>query len=195
MKTLDVAELRSKIDDRYVDFAQIRTLLGVSTVAEDSGVKFSDPSYEGEIRGQCPLCGKDKSFCVNLNTNRFNCFGKECRLKGGGVLDFMSKLHRISAREASQLLACAYGLPPYSGEPIPERNETQNHNPKPAIRGNGVESVPGPEDPITRSEFNDLKERFDRLSKLMFKYIMDNDEPGGIAEEYDPPLTKHHVTQ
>lgn len=193
MFKLDVVELRPKIDmeGRYADFGQIRSLLSVSTVAEDSGVHFSDPSFEGEMRGRCPACGKDKSLAVNINTNRFNCFGKGCILKGGGVIDFFSKLNSITSKEACHLLSCAYGLPPYSSESEPVKPKDIN----PTIRDNGVESTPAPNGPVTRSEFNDLKARFDRLSTFFWSYMLEHDDPGGIAEEYDPPLTKHHVTQ
>ena len=193
MKKLDVAELRSKIDmnGRYVDFAILRSALSVSTVARDSGVNLMEPTFEGECRGTCPKCDREKSFTVNLNTNRFNCFGKDCALKGAGVIDFFSKLNQTSAKDASHFLAYAYGIQPYGSEPVPEENQSS----KPAIRGKGVESVPSFEGPVTRSEFNDLKARFDKLSKLVFVYALGNDDPGGIAEDYDPPLTSHHVTQ
>ena len=195
MKKIDVAELRSKIDmtGRYVDFAILRSALTVSTVARDSGVQLTEPTFDGECRGTCPKCSREKSFTVNVNNNRFNCFGKDCTLKGAGVIDFFSKLNQISAKDTSHLLAYAYGIQPYSSEPVPE--EAEDQSPKPAIRGKGVESSPSFEVPVTRSEFNELKARFDKLSKLIFVYALGNDDPGGIAEDYDPPLTSHHVTQ
>ena len=45
------------------------------------------------------------------------------------------------------------------------------------------------------SEFDDLKARFERLSKFVWTHMLQNDAPGGIADEYDPPLTNHHFTQ
>lgn len=193
MKKLDLAELRLKIDmdGRYVDFAILRSALSVSKVAGDSGVKLSDPTFEGECRGTCPKCKKEKSFKVNINTNRFNCFGKGCNLKGGGAIDFFSKLNEVSAKDASHLLACAYGIQPYlSGPPA-----KQNGKPNPQPNGNGADSTPASGGVVTRSEFDDLKARFDRLSKFVYKYLLEPDSPGGIADEYDPPLTKHHITQ
>ncbi len=193
MKKLDVAELRSTIDTngKYVDFAILRAALTVSTVAQDSGVQLTEPTFNGECRGTCPKCDREKSFTVNLNTNRFNCFGKECSLKGAGVIDFFSKLNQVSAKDTSHLLAYAYGIQPYSSEPVSEESESS----KLAIRGKGVECSPSFEGPVTRSEFNDLTARLDKLSKLVFVYALGNDDPGGIAEDYDPPLTSHHVTQ
>lgn len=193
MKKLDVAELRSKIDmdGLYVDFAVIRTALTVADVARDSGVELSAPSFEGECRGTCPLCGKDKSFTVNINTNRFNCFGKGCNLKGGGVIDFFSKLNKVSSKDSSHLLACAYGIQPYSSEPVAEHNG----KPNPQVNGNGAESPPANRGAVTRAEFDGLKAKFERLSNIVWTHMLQNDALGGIAEEYDPPLTNNHVTQ
>jgi hypothetical protein len=193
MTNIDVVELRRKIDldGRYVDFAEVRTALQVSTVAEDSGVHLSDPSYEGELRGKCPLCLKDKSLAINMNTNRFNCFGKGCSLKGGGVIDFFTKLYHVTSKDASHMLACAYGIAPYSSEPGEEKTKAIN----PRIRGKVVENPGENGEIVTRSEFNELKIRFDRLSSFVWNHVLDNSDPGGIADEYDPPLTRQHVTQ
>jgi CHC2 zinc finger len=196
MKKLDVAELRSKIDmdALYVDFGVLRSAVSVANVARDSGVELSVPSFEGECRGTCPKCKKEKSFTVNINTNRFNCFGKGCNLKGGGAIDFFSKLNEVSAKDASHLLACAYGIQPYSSdEPVAEQNGKPKPNPQ--VNGNGADSEPANRGLFTRSEFDDLKARFERLSNIVWTHMLENDAPGGIAEEYDPPLTKHHVAQ
>ncbi len=120
MISLDIAELRSKIDveGKYVDFSVLRTALSVVKMVRDLDVSLSDPNRESECRGTCPKCGKDRSFSLNTNTNRFNCFAKGCHLKGGGVIDFFSKLFEVSAKEASHLIACAYGIQPYGQETI-----------------------------------------------------------------------------
>lgn len=199
MKNLDVAELRSKIDIKglYVDFGILRSTLTVSTVVRDLGVELSEPSFEGECRGTCPKCKKEKSFTLNINTNRFNCFGKGCKLKGGGVIDFFSKLNEVSAKETSHLLACAYGIQPYSSEPVAEQNGKPNLQPN----GNGTkpesEREPAQKNrgTVTRAEFDDLKERFERLSNIVWTNMLENDTPAVIADEYDPPLTNQHVTQ
>lgn len=115
MVNLDVAELRSKLDldGKYVDFNLLRTALTVVKVVGDLGVELPEPTKEGECRGKCPKCSKERSFCLNVNTNRFNCFAKGCNLKGGGVIDFFAKFYQVSAKEASHLLACVYGIQPY----------------------------------------------------------------------------------
>ncbi len=85
MVNFDIAELRSKIDTEklFVDFGILRAALSVVKVVRDLDVTLSEPSREGECRGRCPKCQKEKSFSLNINTNRFNCFAKGCTLKGG----------------------------------------------------------------------------------------------------------------
>ena len=206
MKNLDAAELRSKIDleNLYVDFGILRSALSVSTVAEDSRIELSVPTFEGECRSTCPKCKKEKSFTLNLNTNRFNCFGKGCKFRGGGAIDFFSKLHEISAKETSHLLACAYGIQPYSSEPVVEANEPTNSNSQ-HIEASGKSLTPKPTNGgvVTRGEFEDLKARFERLSNYVWDQMAAdvsyeseavNTVPS-IANEYDPPLTTNHVTR
>jgi hypothetical protein len=116
MINLDAAELRSKLglETKYVDFSLIRASLTVTALVADLNIFLSEPTEEGECRGKCPKCGKDRSFVLNVETNRFNCFAKGCNLKGGGVIDFFSKFAEVTAKEASHLLACAYSIEPYA---------------------------------------------------------------------------------
>ena len=118
MVNLNIAELRLQIDleGNYVDFGFLRTALMVAEIVGDMNISLSGANKEGECRGQCPKCQKEKSFSLNINTNRFNCFAKGCTLKGGGVIDFCAKLYEVSAKEASHLIACAYGIQPYNQE-------------------------------------------------------------------------------
>jgi len=128
MVNLDAAELRSKIDleSKYVDFAILRATLSVVKVVKDLNISLNDPN-KGECRGTCPKCQKEKSFSVNINTNRFNCFARGCTLKGGGVIDFFAKLFEVPAKEASHLLAYVYGIQPYAQEaPVEAGNNQAN---------------------------------------------------------------------
>jgi len=134
MVTLVVAELRPKLDMNglFVDFNVIRTALSVKTITGNLGVSLSLPTEEGECRGKCPKCAKDRSFALNVNTNRFNCFAKGCNLKGGGAIDFFAKLNEVTAKEASHLLACAYGIQPY----IQSAEDSENHSVKETVNEN-----------------------------------------------------------
>jgi hypothetical protein len=126
MVNLDVAELRSKLDldGKYVDFSLLRSTLSVITVVSNLDIYLTEPNKEGECRGRCPKCDKDRSFVVNINTNRFNCFGKGCNLKGGGVIDFFARLYSVSAKQASHLLAYVHGVQPY-GEEVVNSSQSQ----------------------------------------------------------------------
>ncbi|MBA4184423.1 MAG: hypothetical protein H0X49_10485, partial [Acidobacteria bacterium] len=95
-------------------------------------IELSEPSKEGECRARCPKCAKDRSFALNTNSNRFNCFAKGCNLKGGGVIDFFGKLYETTAKEASHLLACAYGIQPYFQE-MPIKTAISDSNTKTAV--------------------------------------------------------------
>src|SRR5688572_28890949 len=151
MKNLDVAELRSKIDvdGLYVDFGVLRSALSVVDVARDSGVQLSEPTFEGECRGTCPKCKKEKSLTLNISSNRFNCFGKGCNLRGGGAIDFFSKLNDVPAKDASHLLAYAYDFQPYGSELIAEQNGDTN----PQL-DDGAESPQASRRVVTRAEFD-----------------------------------------
>ncbi len=131
MVNLDTAELRLNLDleGKYVDFSLLRTSLTVTKLIEDLQIALSEPSKEGECRGKCPKCDRDRSFSLNIKTSRFNCFAKGCALKGGGVIDFFARLNEVPAKEASHLLACAYGIPPYNQEIIEAANNRANETP------------------------------------------------------------------
>ena len=130
MVNLEIAQLRSKIDTEklYVEFGLLRNALSVARIVKDLNISLSEANKEGECRGTCPKCQREKSFSLNTNTNRFNCFAKGCVLKGGGVIDFFGKLFEVSAKEASHLLACAYGISPYTQAVVAANNQT-NENP------------------------------------------------------------------
>lgn len=191
MVNLDVGELRSKIDINglYVDFGILRSALNISTVAKDSGISLSEPTYEGESRGKCPKCGKQRSLSLNINTNRFYCFTKNCAFKGGGAIDFFARLNDTSAKDASHLLACAYGIQPYNSGSVPE----PNGKPKKEEAVENTEEPKEGKDVVSREEFDELKARFERFTSIVWVYMLENDPPGRESADYDPPLTRNHV--
>jgi hypothetical protein len=173
MVKLDIADLRPKLDleGKYVDFNTLRTALSVEKLVRDLEVNLKDPTNEGECRATCPKCKKERSFALNINTNRFNCFTKGCFLKGGGVIDFVAKLYEVPAKEASHFLACAYGIQPYSQETVsqskPEENQVSEKPPaelknKPLDRSREV---------VSREEFEALEKRFERLSYIVWSLL------------------------
>jgi len=184
MVNLDVAELRSEIDleGKYVDFSFLRTALTVAKIVKDLGLEMTEPTKDGECRGKCPKCGKDRSFCLNITTNRFNCFAKGCILKGGGVIDFFAKLYEVPAKEASHLLACAYGIQPYTQKPVNVFATT-------TARPNGQKAKteePPTERPVkgrevSRAEFDELERKFERLSVIVWSLVCEKGD-------FDDPL-------
>ncbi len=183
MKQINLATLRPKLDleGKYVDFSVLRTALAVATVARDLETNLSEPSKDGECRGTCPKCGKEKSFSLNINTNRFNCFAKGCILKGGGVIDFVAKLFEVPAKEASHLLACAYGIQPYTQEPVAasavttaESSQQKAKTEKPPTER------PVKSGEVSRAEFDELQKKFERLSVIVWSLVCekgDIDDP------------------
>ncbi len=199
---MDLGYLRSKIDmeKSYVDFGVLRTALNVTVVAKDLGVKLSEPSYEGECRAKCPKCGKERSLSVNINTGRFYCFAKSCPFKGGGAIDLFSRLHEISAKEASHLLACGYGITPYGEIALPEIEEVEEVS-KSALETmeeqtekKKVVAALDKDSWVSQKDFRELESRFNRLSNLFFGHLLECDRSNGVEKEYDPPLTKSHAT-
>ena len=192
MIKLNLADLRSQLDleGKYVDFSLLRTTLRVAKVAGDLDINLSEPSKEGESRGTCPKCGKDRSFALNINTNRFNCFNKGCILKGGGVIDLFAKLYEVPAKEASHLLACAYGISPYSQSQVNE----PPHSEKP-ISEKAPEAAAPPKrservrETVNRAEFDELEEKVERLAHMVWSLMfergeIDEDAPA-IFDEQD----------
>lgn len=178
MVKLDIAKLRPKLDleGKYVDFNTLRTALSVQTIVRDLEINLTEAAQEGECRATCPKCKKQRSFALNINTNRFNCFTKGCFLKGGGVIDFVGKLFEIPAKEASHFLACAYGIQPYSPEPVSESKPAEKTvSEKPPAQ---TETAPPDRsrEVVSREEFDALEKRFERLSYIVWSLLFESGE-------------------
>lgn len=178
MVKLEIEKLRPKLDleGKYVDFNTLRTALSVEKLVKDFDVNLTDPTNEGECRATCPKCKKQRSFALNINTNRFNCFTKGCFLKGGGVIDFVAKLFEVPAKEASHLLAYAYGIQPYSREPVSESKTNEkvvSEKPPAAVQTKQPDQG---REVVSREEFDELKQRFERLSIIVWTHLFESGE-------------------
>jgi hypothetical protein len=178
MTKINLSELRPRLDleAKYVDFNSIRTAVNILTVVESMELKITEPNKEGESRGDCPKCKKPRSFAFNINTNRFNCFNKGCGFRGGGAIDFTSKLFDLTAKEASHLIACAYGIQPYSAD-----NGGDDHIERTAMieqnREVNKRQPPGKDnDYVSRIEFEKMKTDFDRFRNVVYVYMLENDQ-------------------
>lgn len=186
--------LRLELETKYVDFGSIRTSLTVIRVINDLDINLTAPTEEGECRGNCPKCQKTRSFALNINTNRFNCFNKGCILKGGGVIDLVAKLYEIPAKEASHLLACAYGIQPYTPATGGEsQNAPEPVKTAPPVAQKTPAASPKPTaDQITvsRQEFEALQKKVERLSFIVWSMLFQtgeiNETDQIFDEEYQP---------
>ncbi len=190
---IDLEHLKTKIDmtGKYVDFSLIRTSLTVLILAEDVGTQLNEPNTDGEARADCPKCKKPRSFSLNTDTNRFNCFNKGCDLKGGGVIDFASKLFAVTAKEASHLLACAYGIQPYTADDsgAGQSGDTQNQENREVVAVKPEkQEINGF---VSQSEFDELKTRFERLSNILFGFMLEHD--ADCHQDYEDGVTDHLV--
>jgi hypothetical protein len=113
---------------------------------------------------------------LNINTNRFNCFTKGCFLKGGGVIDLFAKLYEVPAKEASHFLACAYGIQPYSSEPVDKAEESKNpgsEKPRAIIQ---TEQPQQSREAVSREEFDVLNQKVERLSTIVWSLMFEKGE-------------------
>lgn len=181
---LDFTLLKSEIylEGKYVDFGVLRTALTVARVTGDLDVELTAPNEDGECRASCPKCRKERSLALNINTNRFNCFNKGCFLKGGGVIDLVAKLLEVPAKEASHLLALAYGIQPYSPQTVCEPSQSQTvavapQSPTETVPPDKPDSTP-PNIPqaVNRTEFEALREKVESLSVIVWSSLFDNGE-------------------
>jgi hypothetical protein len=176
MLNLGIEHLRSLIDQesKYVDFSILRAALPVEKIVRDLNIELTKPTEEGECRGKCPKCSKTRSFALNVNTNRFNCFNKGCFLKGGGAIDFFAKLYEVPAKEASHLLACAYSIQPYSKEQVSKIPAVKKTSPKATPAQ--PEQSPSDRETVSRKEFDELGKKVEGLTTIVWSMMLENRE-------------------
>jgi hypothetical protein len=95
-----------------VDFAHVKTQLTLAQVLDQLGLSTRLRGSGPQRRGPCPLHrgdGRGRSFSVNLETNVFQCFDKQCGQKGDGI-DLWAAVHGLSLREAALDLVRTFGL-------------------------------------------------------------------------------------
>jgi DNA primase len=84
-----------------VDFAAVRSAISIAQVLDLVGFVVQSRTCN-QVRGACPLhrssSTRSRSFSVNLDTNRFQCF--KCR-KTGGQLELWAAYREITVYEAA----------------------------------------------------------------------------------------------
>ncbi len=108
----------------FIDFAHLKQQLPLARVLDQLGLTARLRGSGPQKRGPCPLHRGDargRTFSVNLDSNVFQCFAKECGQKGD-VIDLWAALHGITLRQAALDLVQTFGL-----EPAP-RSGTEKRN-------------------------------------------------------------------
>jgi transposase len=108
----------------FVDFAHLKRQLPLARVLDQLGLSSRLRGQGPQQRCACPLHRGDargRTFSVNLETNVFQCFAKECGQKGD-VIDLWAAVHGLSLRQAALDLVQTFGL-----EPAPRRG-TEKRN-------------------------------------------------------------------
>lgn len=87
----------------WVDFKVVKQTVSMQMVLDHYGINGL-AKYRDELRGKCPIhhgsAKSNKTFCVNLHKNAFQCFAKDCKARGN-VLDFVSRMERCDIHEAA----------------------------------------------------------------------------------------------
>jgi hypothetical protein len=115
-------------DDRWIDFAHLRSQVTIEQVLKHLGVFHRlrcTPGSRSQYRGPCPIHAADgkrhRSFSVNLGKQAFRCFHPECGAQGN-VLDLWAALRGLPLRQAGLDLMDTFDLSP---TPKPEHREEE----------------------------------------------------------------------
>ena len=95
---------------RWVDYRKIKAEVSLTAVLDKYGILEGMKKSGINLTGCCPIHGgsNPRQFSLNPEKNIFNCFGN-CK-SGGNVLDFVSRMEKVSLREAGLLLQEWFGL-------------------------------------------------------------------------------------
>jgi DNA primase len=109
------------MSDQWIDYKDIKAGISLEMILNRYGLLGKLRKSGSNLVGCCPIHqgSNDRQFSVNLERNLFNCFGN-CKA-GGNVLDFVSRMERISVRESALLIKTWFP------NLIPESKEDQIH--------------------------------------------------------------------
>jgi len=80
----------------YTDFKELRDKVSIEKVAEWLGI-----AVNAKGRGECPLCGDDRSFTITPAKGMWGCF--KCGKKGS-ILDLVVYMRQVKLVEAAKLI-------------------------------------------------------------------------------------------
>jgi DNA primase len=114
--------LNATVINEPVDFTTIKQSVPIEKVLDHYGLTPHLRRSRDGFRGVCPIHGghNPTQFCVTIPRNCWVCFG-DCN-GGGSVLDFVSRMEKVSLREAAQLIQQWFSVqPPVGGTSRCER--------------------------------------------------------------------------
>jgi DNA primase len=93
-----------------VAFDRLRGLVPLPAVLARYGLLSTLKRSGSQLKGCCPLHDgtSRRQFVVNVETNTWYCFGS-CR-RGGGTLEFVAAMERVSLVRAAELIAQWFAL-------------------------------------------------------------------------------------
>ena len=105
------ARARDEDRSRVVSFDCLRDLVPLSAVLARYGLLSSLRRSGSQLKGCCPLHDgtSRRQFVVNVESNTWYCFGS-CQA-GGGTLEFVAAMERVSLVRAGELVARWFALP------------------------------------------------------------------------------------
>jgi CHC2 zinc finger len=129
--TASVAETAARGESLFIDFAHLKQQLSLARVLDQLGLSARLRGQGAQKRCACPLHRGDargRTFSVNLDTNVFQCFDKQCGPKGD-VIDLWAAVHGITLRQAALDLVQTFGL-----EPAPRSGTEKRNYERAAVR-------------------------------------------------------------
>jgi transposase len=98
----------------WLDFAHIKAQLPMARVLDHLGLAPRLRGSGSQRRCACPIHrgdGRGRTFSVNLDLGKFQCFDTRCQSQGD-VIDLWAAVHRMGVREAALDLVRTFGLEP-----------------------------------------------------------------------------------
>lgn len=83
----------------FTDFKELREKISITQVAEWLGIVVKGSG--ASPRGECPLCGDDRSFTTTPTKGMWGCF--KCGKKGS-ILDLVMHMKEVKLTEAAKLI-------------------------------------------------------------------------------------------
>ena len=108
----------------WLDFTHLKTQLPLARVLDHLGLAVRMKGSGSQRRCACPIHrgdGRSRTFSVNLDSNKYQCFDARCASQGD-VIDLWAALHQRDLRAAALDLVHVFGLEPAPATGAEKRN-------------------------------------------------------------------------